>query len=261
MATAQDGSEVKAYDEGAGLPILIVHAGLDDGRSNKRVASKIASRFRVVRLVRRQYRLDLPGGCSIGQEVEHVLAVAQAIDGPVVLYGHSSGAVVALEAILARPALFSGAVLYEPPLVIGPPLGGEAAQKARAALAAGKRRQAMTIFLLDIVGFSKSGAPLAAAFVASNPRYRPLIPRQFDDLDAMDGLGCRLEAYSGIDLPVTLVGGERSPAHHAQRLDALQARLPKADRFVMARRGHGANATAPGEVARIIETAASKQES
>jgi pimeloyl-ACP methyl ester carboxylesterase len=52
--------------------------------------------------------LDLPGGCSIGQEVAHVLAVAEAIDGPVVLFGHSSGAVIGQEAILARPELFSG---------------------------------------------------------------------------------------------------------------------------------------------------------
>jgi pimeloyl-ACP methyl ester carboxylesterase len=256
--TAQDGAEVKAYDEGAGLPILIVHPGLDDGRSYKRVVAKLASRFRVVRVVRRQYRLDLPGGCSIDQEAEHVVAVAQAIDRPIMLYGHSSGAVVALEAILARPALFTGAVFYEPPLVIGPPLGGEAARKARAALAAGKRRQAMTIFLGDIVGIPRSAAPLAAAFVASNPRYRPLIPRQFDDVDAMDALGCRLDAYGEIDLPVTLIGGERSPAHHAQRLDALQARLRRSDRVVMARRGHGAHVTAPSEVAGVIETAASK---
>jgi hypothetical protein len=138
-------------------------------------------------------------------------------------------------------------------------LGGEAAQKARAALAAGERRQAMTIFLRDIVGFSKSAAPLAAAFVASNPRYRPLIPRQFDDVDAMDAPGCRLDAYSEIDLRVTLVGGERSPGHHGQRLDALQARLPEAERFVMARRGHDANVRAPKEVAGIIETATSKR--
>jgi hypothetical protein len=40
--TAQDGAEVKAYDEGAGLPILIVHPGLDDGRSYQRVAAKLA---------------------------------------------------------------------------------------------------------------------------------------------------------------------------------------------------------------------------
>jgi hypothetical protein len=53
----------------------------------------------------------------------------------------------------------------------------------------------MTIFMRDMVGVSKSAAPLAAALVASNPGYRQLIPRQFDDIDAMNAMGCRLDSY------------------------------------------------------------------
>jgi alpha-beta hydrolase superfamily lysophospholipase len=39
----------------------------------------------------------------------------------VALAGHSSGAVVALEALAAEPGVFAGAVLYEPPVATGPP--------------------------------------------------------------------------------------------------------------------------------------------
>jgi len=217
----------------------------------------LTDRFRVVRVVRRQYRLDLPGGCSIAQEVEHVVALAKALDPPVLLFGHSSGAVVALEAVLTSPALFTGVVLYEPPLVIGPPLGGEAARSARAALAAGAHRKAATIFLCDIVGQDPDEAALRASSLASNPQSRPLISRQIDDVDAIDALACRLDAYAEIDLPAVLLGGAHSPAHHGLRLDALHARLPKAKRIVLVRSGHGANVSAPGEVARVIETTAS----
>lgn len=255
---ADDGSEVRAYDEGTGRPILIVHPGLDDGRSYKRVASRLTGRFRVVRLVRPQYRLDLPGGCSIGQEVDHVLAVAKTVAQPMMVFGHSSGGVVALESIAASPASFAGAVIYEPPLVVGPPLGGVAAAKARDALTAGKPGKAMTIFVRDIVGVPAPMARISSTFVAAIPRYRALIPRQLDDVDALDALGCRLDTYAGLDLPVVLVGGDRSPAHLGQRLDALQHALPRAERVALRRRGHDANFRAPGELARIIESLAEK---
>src|SRR5262245_11075602 len=118
--TAKDGTEVRAVDQGRGPAILIVHPGFDDGSSWHRVAARLADRFRVVRLHRRQYRLDLPGGpCAIDQEVDDVLALAGLIGEPVLVVGHSSGAVVALEALAASDA-FAGAVLYEPPVHTSP---------------------------------------------------------------------------------------------------------------------------------------------
>jgi alpha-beta hydrolase superfamily lysophospholipase len=66
-----------------------------------------------------------------------VLAVAAAAGEPVVLAGHSSGAVVALEAALASPAQVAGMVLYEPPVAVTEPLGGDALVRAKAALAVG----------------------------------------------------------------------------------------------------------------------------
>ena len=50
----------------------------------------------------------------------------------VALAGHSSGAVVALEALAAEPGVFAGAVLYEPPVATGPPDPQFANQKAPA---------------------------------------------------------------------------------------------------------------------------------
>jgi pimeloyl-ACP methyl ester carboxylesterase len=133
--SSADGTEVRAVDEGQGPVILILHPGSDDGRSWGKVAALLARRFRVVRLHRRQYRLDIAGApVTIGQEVDDVLAVVKVTGNPVVLVGHSSGGVVALEALVSSRSSFAGAVLYEPPVVIGPPLGGEALTQAKAAL-------------------------------------------------------------------------------------------------------------------------------
>lgn len=57
--TSADGTNVLAIDEGQGPVILILHPGSDDGSSWAKVAARLSSRFRVVRLRRRPYRLAI----------------------------------------------------------------------------------------------------------------------------------------------------------------------------------------------------------
>ncbi|HEX4816328.1 MAG TPA: alpha/beta hydrolase [Nonomuraea sp.] len=258
---AADGTEARAVDEGAGPAVLVLHPGLDDGASWGKVAARLAARHRVVRVHRRRYRLDLPDA-TMAEEVEHALAVARAAGGgPMLVAGHSSGAVVALEAMVTAPGLFAGAVLYEPPVVIGAPLGGpdgDIHRRARAAVAAGRPGTAMRIFVREIVGLPAWASFLVGGFVSMAPRLRALASRQVEDGVAMDALGVRLEAYAGIDVPVVLLGGDRSPAHLAERLDALERVLPGAERVVLHGQGHSAHAKAPDRVAAVIETLAAR---
>lgn len=257
-ATSADGTGIRAFGEGQGRVILVVHPGLDDGTSWGKVAARLSGRFRVVRIVRRQYRLDLPGAspCSIAEEAGDVLALAKVVDEPMLIAGHSSGGVVALEALAASPSTFSGAVLYEPPVVTGPPLGGEALERAKAAIAAGKPGKAMEIFSRDVVGIPEPFAWLIRPAVAVMPKMRALAPRQVNDLEAIDRLGLRLSLYAQIQTPTVLLGGERSPAHLGERLDALAAAMPHAEKVVLPRRDHSAHIKAPAEVARVIENLA-----
>ena len=207
-----------------------------------------------MRLHRRQYRLDIAGApVTIGQEVDDVLAVVKVTGNPVVLVGHSSGGVVALEALVASRSSFAGALLYEPPVVIGPPLGGEALERAKAALAAGRPGKAIEIFSRDIVGVSPLWSWLGGTIVAIVPRWRRMVPRQLDHAGAIDQLGVRLDAYAGIEVPTVLLGGDRSPRGLAERLDALEHVIPHAERVVLHRQGHTAHVRAPKKVAHLIE--------
>jgi pimeloyl-ACP methyl ester carboxylesterase len=253
--TSADGTEVHAWDEGRGPVILIIHPGNDDGTSWRKVAARLSGRFRVVRIVRRQYRLDLPAPCpySMAREVEDVLALAEVIGEPMVVVGHSSGGVVALEVLAAEPSAFAGAVLFEPPVAIGPPAGNEATDRARSAIAAGQPGKAMQIFVRDVVGMRPAEAWVLRVLVTAIPKMRALAPRQINDLD---GVGLRLDAYARITTPTVLLGGERSPAHLGERLDALAAVIPHASKVILARRDHSAHLKAPGEVAQVIETLA-----
>jgi pimeloyl-ACP methyl ester carboxylesterase len=251
-AVARDGTIAEAVDEGIGTPILVLHGGMGDRTTWKSVTDLLNQRFRTVRLHRRQYRLDLDGPpVTMAQEVEHVSAIAAQLDKPL-LVGHSSGAVLALEALVAEPDTFSGAVLYEPPLVIGPPLGGAPQKEARKALDAGKPGRAFTIFLRDIVRMSPWIAHAAGFMIGRDRDMSARVPRQLDDNDAIDAVGVRLDTYAKIEIPVLLMGGDKSPRHLGDRLDALEKTLPNSRRIVMHGQGHMAEHAAPDRVARAI---------
>jgi pimeloyl-ACP methyl ester carboxylesterase len=271
--TSADGTDVRAHDDGHGPPIVALHPGMDDGRRLGHIASLLAPRWRVVRIHRRQYRVDLKADPRLGapantiaQEVDDVLAVVRSVGPPVLLYGHSDGGVVALEALVAEPESFAGAVIYEPAAVIGPPLGGsdgEIIRQARAALTARRPDRAMAVFLQDVVRFTPLAARLAGALTAAVPRYRRLIPCQINSVEALDRLGNRLDAYADINVPTVMLGGERrfqlttttpfrNPAHIGERLMAVARAIPSAEQVVMPGQAHGADLAAPQQVARIV---------
>ncbi len=189
---------------------------------------------------------------NICDEAADIVALAEAVDEPMVIVGHSSGAVVALEAILAAPRTFSAAVLYEPPVMTDSTWDDDAVARARAALASRKPGKAIEIFVRDIVKLPRWQGPLVRAFVGFNPRLRRLAPRQIDDAAAISALGNRLAAYEAITIPVLLVGGQRSPANLTQRLDALQHALPNSQRTTLQGQGHAAQQRKPQKLADLI---------
>jgi pimeloyl-ACP methyl ester carboxylesterase len=256
-----DGAPFTVTDAGQGPAILLVHAGSASGSSWSGVGAALSGRFRTLRFDRLTYRHDPPltGADAMAGEVADVLAIASAVEGPLLLAGHSSGAVVALQSALAAPSRFAGMLLYEPPVAVTGPVGGEALRRARAALDAGDPDRAMVIHTRDIVG----SPPLAVAVMRLLPPVRHAMRRyaagQIADDEALESLGVGLDRYSGLDLPVLLLGGARSPANLRTRLDALAGVLPRLDSVViMAKQGHLATLRAPGKVAAVIASFADR---
>lgn len=278
IATAADGTTVRAFDEGQGPVILILHPGLDTGARYAKVAAELTPRFRVIRLHRRQYRFDLKSDpnlaspYTVAQEVEDVLAIVKEVGGPVLLYGHSSGGAVALEALVASPDSFAGAVIYEPASIIGPvggrhligealPADGEvgaALTQARAALAAGKPGKALGAFFTVVAGLPSGQANFFGRLTALFPQFRKLIPYQIDDLEAMERLGFRLDAYANIKVPTVLVGGSKSPAGIRDIVAEMAKTLPVVEQAIIKGQAHSAHSGAPKELAAIIAAQADK---
>jgi pimeloyl-ACP methyl ester carboxylesterase len=250
-----DGTDVIVVEEGQGAPILILHGGMSDEAPWAKVAAELAHDFRVVRIRRRLYRVELPAdpATDFALEVADVAAVAATFGQPCVVVGHSSGAVVALEALVAHPEAFAGAVLYEPPVVLKGPLGTSSTlSRARTALSDGHIGRALRIFLAEGVGLSTPLAVLIGVMTRFNKDLTKYGPRQIDDLEAIDRLGRRVEVYGAIQVPVLFLSGDKSPAHLLERTQAVAAVMPHARIETMTGQGHGANDGDPALVARLI---------
>jgi pimeloyl-ACP methyl ester carboxylesterase len=199
------------------------------------------------------YRATPPprGAAAMAAEVADLLAIAEAVQEPLLVVGHSSGEVVALEGALRHR--FAGLLLYEPPVAVDRPIGGEALVRARAALDRGDPHAAMVIHARDVVRAGRLGA---LAFRLVPAVGRTLIAHaegQIADDEALESLGVGVERYAAVDVPVLLLGGARSPAHLRAGLDALAAVLPRLDSVVvLQKQGHVATLRAPEQVAAVI---------
>jgi pimeloyl-ACP methyl ester carboxylesterase len=255
-ATSADGTPVVGVAEGQGPGLLIVHGGSSDASSWERVAAGLASRFRVARIQRRLYAAGGPpaGRHTMATEVQDVLAVSAVLGGPLVLVGHSSGAVVALECARTSPGTFAGMLLYEPPVAVTEPLGGPALRRARAALAAGEPGRAMAIHLREVVQVPRWQVAAVRLVPSLWGRLRAYAPAQITDDEAMEELGVGLDRYAGVDVPACLLGGDQSPANLRARLEALARVLPRVvSVVVLDGAGHAANLTAVTQVKWAVE--------
>lgn len=261
-AIARDGTTAQAWDRGAGKAILILHPGMDEGPSWFPVGDILAERFRVIIPHRRTYRTDLPPAAdAIAAELDHIRALVQEIGEPALLVGHSSGAVVALEALVDTPSAFAASVLYDPPVVAdGLPFEHDpgAIERARAAVAAGKHGTAFAIFARTVLRLPLPVVWLSALLVPLMPRIKTLVPAQIEDAAAIERLGNRLDVYADIETPSILLNGERGQGDLHERLAALAQVMPHAERASIPRQSHSANRKAPAEVARIIQDLAER---
>jgi pimeloyl-ACP methyl ester carboxylesterase len=250
--TSAGGTTVIATVNGSGPAILIVHPGLDDGAAWRKATDILAEQFTVLNIMRRQYRDDIRRRVAIADEVADVAAICDALQRSVLIVGHSSGGVVSLEALAARPDLFVGGVVYEPPVDIGQPIGGESLDHAVQAIAENKPGKAIQIFTRDMVGLPAGQSRIIRIFVGLSPKLKRLAPSQIADIVAMRDLGTRLGTYAGIELPVLLIGGDHSPANLGERLDVLTRTIPHTERVLLPGQGHSANQRAPHDLAAAI---------
>lgn len=259
-AVSEGAPTVTALDEGSGPTLLVVHPGGGDATTWDGVTRRLTDDFRVVRIHRRIYvpGADIALPHSMAAEAADIVAVARLLGAPVLLVGHSSGAVAALEAALLDPSAFAGLFLYEPPMPTRELLAGEAGVRARAALDAGDPVEAMRIHMRDIVRMPVSTVDAMFADEHMQAAFAAYAGPQIAEDEALDALGVGIDRFATLETPTTLIEGDLSPAHLRERLADLAATLPDARVVTLPGEGHIAHLTAPGPLAGIVREVAER---
>jgi pimeloyl-ACP methyl ester carboxylesterase len=130
-----DGTTIAYEAEGSGAPLLVIGGALSDRNGAAAYVPLLSDRFTVVRYDRRG-RGDSGDTQPFApeREFEDLEALIAAVGGPVFVFGHSSGAAIALHTA-RRGAPIARLALYEPPFIVDdtrPPLPGDHLERLRA---------------------------------------------------------------------------------------------------------------------------------
>ncbi|MFG2520818.1 alpha/beta fold hydrolase [Streptomyces sp. NPDC048527] len=258
LASSGDDHPIIALDDGSGPNLLVAHPGGGDATTWDSVTRCLTDDFRVVRLHRRIYApgADIALPHSMAVEAADIVTVAELLDSPVLLVGHSSGAVAALEAALLEPSVFAGLILYEPPMSTRELVAGAAGVRARAALDTGDPIEAMRIHMRDIVRMPASTVDAMFADQHVQATLAAYATAQIADNESIDALGAGIDRFAELETATTLIEGDLSPAHLRERLADLGATLPNARIVTLPGQGHIAHLTAPDLLAAAIRDAA-----
>jgi pimeloyl-ACP methyl ester carboxylesterase len=245
--TSTDGTRI-AFDRlGDGPPVVVVSGIFCHRPTTQELAKQVAAR----RLTAINYDRRGRGESSdtppyaVDREVEDLAALIAEVGGAAAVYGHSSGAGLALRAAAAGLPI-TRLVLHEPPY------GGadeESTRAARAlavgvreALADGRRSDAIKLFLAD------SGMPLEAIEAASSvPGMQAVAPTMVYDHEVMgdfEGGTIPEELVRSVGIPTLVIAGGASPEFFRDTATRIASLLPHGTLTVLEGQDHGAPADA-----------------
>jgi len=242
-ATSADGTVI-AYDRVGDGPALIVCVGAFCARATFVAPPDLTRQFTVVTYDRRG-RGD-SGGIGDGwpvaaeREYEDLAAVAAGAGaGAPFVFGHSSGAAIALRAAAAGLPV-AGLVAYEAPFANDetPPPGADPAGHIRDLVAAGRSGEAVVFWMADVVrvpGLTREQLDGAPWVTALEP-FAPTLPY---DLAVTEG-GLPAAELAKIAAPVLILGGGDSPAWFRRSVAEQAAAIPGAQLRMLDGFGHNA---------------------
>jgi pimeloyl-ACP methyl ester carboxylesterase len=256
QVTSADGTRIAFEKLGSGPPLLLISGALNDRMSRNAgvpLARLLSTSHTVIAYDRRGRGSsgDTPP-YAIVREVEDVAALLSILGGRPHVYGHSSGGLIALEAV--RAGLPVGKLaLYEPPLALGEgraPLPPDLVDQLRRLVEQGDRSAAVALFLTRAVGI-----PEQAVHNMTKAPYWPGLAAlahtlSYDALLAEDPQAV-LNRAGALQLPTLVLDGERSPPWMRLAVERLAAAIPGARRQSLPGQNHDVD---PGELAPKLYT-------
>ncbi len=239
-----DGTVI-AYDRtGGGPPLIVVLGAFSDRRTFVPPAS-LTGRFTVCTYDRRG-RGDSGDTkpYSPGREVEDLGAVVEAVAGAAgsgtFVFGHSSGAALALLAA-AHGVPMAALVAYEAPYTIPGTreLAEDPAGRITALVSAGRRSDAVRFWMTDVV---RAPAEMIPA-MENSPMWAGLQALAHTlpyDIALTGDQGVPADVLGKITVPVLVLGGANSPDWFRQTVRATTEAIPGARLVMLPGQDHGA---------------------
>ncbi len=191
---------------------------------------------------------------AVEREIEDIDALIQAAGGSALLFGGSSGAVLALEAAAHRLAITKVA-LYEPPFVVDDsrqPLPENFVEQLKEMIASGRRGDAAEAYMT-------TGAQVPVEVVADMRRapFWPGVEAVAHTLvydatimgDLMSGKPLPAARWASVNTPTLVMDGGNSPAWARHAVQALVSLLPNAQRRTLPGQVHS---VAPEALAPVL---------
>ncbi len=231
----------------AGPALILVNGALSKRSDATALAAELAAQFTVFTYDRRG-RGDSGDTApyAVEREIEDLNAVITEAGESAFIYGHSSGAVLALKAArLPAPSIKKLAV-YEPPILVDnsrPPLPENYLTRLTELVAAGRRSEAVAYFMTEglLVPAEQLAQMQKAPFwPASEAMAHTLVYDNTIVADTMTGKPLSKDQWATVTMPTLVMDGGASPEYMHNGAQALVAALPNAQHHRFPGQGHGA---------------------
>jgi pimeloyl-ACP methyl ester carboxylesterase len=242
METTQsvDGTMIAFQRSGQGPPLILVVGAFSDRSATAALAPLLAQHFTVYEYDRRGRggSGDTPP-YSVDREIEDLEAVLDVAGGSGCVFGHSSGAVLALEAA-SRGVPITKLAVYEPPYMVDdtrPRPAADLTARVRAAISSGRRGDAAKLFVLEAVALP----PELVEAMQGSPSWQgmeALAHTLLYDLAIVGDGSIPAARLAAIDVPTLALDGGASPDWVGHALAALAAVIPGAKRMTLDGQGH-----------------------
>ncbi len=241
---------------GHGSPVLLVPGAGGDGRQYAGLADILAQNHTVIAYDRRNNgrspRQHDWSETSVDQHADDALALLEALGtGSSVVFGNSTGALIALAAALKAPSLFTGVVLHEPALlgILSKP--DDAVGSVQPVIAAGVESGGLAGGAEAFVRFAAGDAAglLPPDFLdALRSNARVLLEAEFG---AFASWRPEADALSGMRMPLAILTAEQTAPFFAEAAEWIASKAGVSGRTVPG--GHMGFLNNPRELASEIE--------
>ncbi|HET6965292.1 MAG TPA: alpha/beta hydrolase [Acidimicrobiales bacterium] len=241
QAVSADGTAIAYEAIGRGNPVILIGGAFNDRRTVTPLAEALAPSLTAIAYDRRgRGDSGKAATTTVEREVDDIAALIEAVGAPVALFGHSSGAALALEAAAAGLPVRQVAV-YEPSYVVDrsrPRPGRDLADRVRALVALGRRDDAAALFLTEAIGMPAE----VTEGMKAGPMWQMfsgLAHTVPDDVAACRGMRLPAERFATLEVPVLAVNGSNTAPWLAAATKSVALTIPGARLVVLEGQDHG----------------------